>query len=284
MNDSKPTAIERKTGRSSEVDDNPTNAKRKKVQSSSANRFQFSQQPGSRFYSVRMMVGGKRRRFSTGETTIKKAQSKAAAIMADIKSRGFDEATKLHSKRRDEIPDDPTIDEFAELYRVVITTAEAPPSLTTSERYIRCLERVCEGAGVNRVRRLNAAAVEKFKDVYMREALPSPTAGKGAGLQTKKSKKTRDASSVRTTLNGILRNAAAMFSNSLLAGYQIRGLALENPFAGTKLKRITIKAHAPFPRELIESIWKPFQNIDRPAARHARDAPARNGRRMAEMN
>ena len=104
--------------------------------------------------------GGKRRRFSTGETGIKKAQSKAAAIMADIKNRGFDEATKLHSKRRDEIPDDPTIDQFAELYRVVIATAEAPPS-RTSERYIRCLERVCEGAGVTRVCRLNATAVER---------------------------------------------------------------------------------------------------------------------------
>jgi hypothetical protein len=38
---------------------------------------------------------------------------------------------------------DSTIDEFAELYRFVIAAAEAPSSLTTSERYIQCLERVC---------------------------------------------------------------------------------------------------------------------------------------------
>jgi integrase len=90
----------------------------------------------------------------------------------------------------------------------------------------------------------------------MREALPVATGGKGAALKAKKSARKREASSVRTTLNGILRNAAAMFSKSLLTGYQLRGLTLENPFAGTKLKRIPIKAHAPFPRELIESIWK----------------------------
>ena len=256
MKERKPQASERAIGRSSATGDNSSNAKRNKVQSSNANKFQFFKQPGSRYLSVRMMVGGKRRRFSTGETSIKKAQSKAAAIMADIKSRGFEEATKLHSKRRDEIPDDPTIDEFADLYRIVITTAEAPPSRTTSERYIRCLERVCEGAGVTRVRRLNPSGVEKFKDAYLREALPNEAVGKEAGSRAKKSKRKRDSSSARTTLNGILRNAASMFSKSLLAGYQLRGLTLDNPFAGTKLKRISIKAHAPFPRELIENIWK----------------------------
>lgn len=256
MNDDELPPIKNGSGRSSAGDGTLSSAKRKKIQSSGANRFRFFLEPGSRFLSVRMRIGGKRRRFSTGETSIKKAQSKAAAIMADIKSRGFEEATKLHSKRRDEIPVDPTIDEFASLYRVVIATADAPPNRTTSERYIRCLERVCEGAGVTRVRRLNAAAVEKFKDAYLRKSLPAETGGKSAGARAGKSTRKREASGVRTTLNGILRQAAAMFSQSLMAGYLLRGLDLENPFAGTKLKRIAIKAHAPFPRELIENIWK----------------------------
>lgn len=47
-----------------------------------------------------------------------------------------------------------------------------------------------------------------------------------------------------------------MFSKSLLAAYQLRNLTLENPFEGTKLKRIPIKAHSPFPKDLIERIWK----------------------------
>jgi hypothetical protein len=138
----------------------------------------------------------------------------------------------------------------------VITTADSPPSKVTSERYVRCLERVCEGAGVKRIRRLNAAAVERFKDSYILSALPEESPRSKVKTRTKKATRVRDASGVRTTLNGILRNAAAMFSKSLLAAYQLRNLTLENPFEGTKLKRIPIKAHSPFPKDLIERIWK----------------------------
>jgi hypothetical protein len=67
-------------------------------------------------------LDGQRRWFSTGETSLKAAQSKAAAIMAGMRSPGFDAAIKLHSKRRDGIPEDPTIDEFAKLHRLVMTT------------------------------------------------------------------------------------------------------------------------------------------------------------------
>ena len=228
----------------------------RKSQSSRANQFCFFRQPRSRFYSVRLTVDGQRRRFSTGETSLKAAQSKAAAIMADIKSQGFEAAIKLHSKRRDEIPDDPTVDDFAKLYRLVITTADSPPSKVSSERYVRCLERVCEGAGVKRIRRLDSAAVERFKDAYIRSALPDESTRPKRKSPAKKTTRVRDAAGVRTTLNGILRNAAAMFSKSLLAAYELRDLTLENPFAGTKLKRIPIKAHSPFPKDLIERIWQ----------------------------
>lgn len=229
---------------------------KRKVQSSRANLFHFFQQPGSRYYSVRFMVDGQRRRFSTGETNLKSAHSKAAAIMADIKSRGLETATKLHGKRRDEVPVDPTVQEFCKLYRTAIITADSPPSKETSERYIRCLVRVCEAAGVKRIRRLDAAAVERFKDVYIRAALPEETSEGGKKVRVKKPARVRSSASVRTTLNGILRNAAAMFSKNLIAAYHLRGLTLENPFSGTKLKRIPIKAHSPFPRDLIDRIWQ----------------------------
>ncbi|WP_035600644.1 hypothetical protein [Haloferula sp. BvORR071] len=228
---------------------------KRKTQSSRANQFHFFQQPGSRFYSVRLMVDGQRRRFSTGETTLKAAHSKAAAIMADIKSRGFDAAIKLHGKRRDEIPADPTVEEFCKLYREAIITADSPPSKVTSERYIRSLMRVCSGSGITRIRRLDASSVERFKDVYLRAALPTETPTATKKPRAKKKPRPRDAASVRTTLNGILRNAASIFSPSLLASYRIRGLVLDNPFSGTKMKRVPIKAHSPFPRELIDLIW-----------------------------
>ena len=227
----------------------------RKEQSSAANRFRFFKQPGSRFFSVRVMVGGRRRRFSTGETSAKKAQTKAATIMADIKSRGFDEAIKFHSKRRDELPFDPTVGEFTELYKKVSVTLDSPPSTASSSRYLRCLERICEGANVTKIGRLDAAAVEQFKDFYIHNALGAKSSKKG-GTKSKVPKKPRDESSVRTTLNGILRNAAALFSKRLLKTYELRGLKLENPFDGSQLKRVPIKAHSPFPRDLIERIWK----------------------------
>lgn len=261
--------------------------KGQKLQSSKANRFAFFKQPGSSYYSVRLMVEGRRRRFSTGESGLKAARSKAAAIMADIKSRGFDEAIKLHSLRRDEVPMDPTFDQFAEIYRKVIVTMDTPPSTTSSERYLRSLERVCLGAGVTRIRKLNAAAVEKFKDAFIRKALPADKAVAKTGSPKKRTlakapeKPPRDPSSVRTTLNGILRNAAAVFSNQLLAAYDLRGLKLENPFIGSKFRRVEIKAHSPFSLELIEKIW-----TSAPALRDGDpDAPAPAtgvGRRAAE--
>lgn len=76
----------------------------KKEQSTGANIFKLEKQKGSKYYSMRIMLRGKRRRFSTGKSSVKEAKLKARIIMADIQSRGFDAAIKVHSKRRDEIP------------------------------------------------------------------------------------------------------------------------------------------------------------------------------------
>lgn len=229
-----------------------------KTQSSRANQFHLFQQPGSRFYSVRLMVDGRRRRFSTGETKERAAKSKAIAIMADIRSQGFEAAIKLHSKRRDEIPEDPTIHEFCEVYRTVISTADSPPARVTVERYVRCLQRICEESKVGRIRKLDSAAVERFKEKFIGRALPPQETGKPKKRSEKSGspKKARDPNSVRTTLNGIIRNAAALFSQSAMAAYRVRGLDLENPFAGMKMKRVNIKSHTPFPRDLLDTIWK----------------------------
>jgi len=65
---------------------------RTKTQSSGRNEFALFKQPRSPYFSIRVMVRGERRKFSTGESTIAAARRKATAIMADIKSRGLDEA------------------------------------------------------------------------------------------------------------------------------------------------------------------------------------------------
>lgn len=81
-------------------------------------------QPKSPFFNLRVMVKGKRRQFSTGESTKAKATDKARAILADLKSRGLTEAIVLHSRRADETPVDPTIEQFASLYEEVIACAD----------------------------------------------------------------------------------------------------------------------------------------------------------------
>ncbi len=174
--------------------------------------------------------------------------------MADIKSRGFDAAVQFHGKRRDQIPSDPTIAEFCEIYRSCVLLSDTPPSSITSELYMRSLKRICETASVKRIRNLDHLSIEKFKEIYLREACPAvrtPTTSAPRGAKNTP----RDPSSVRTTLNGILRNAGAMFSKALIQSYAAKGLVLVNPIAGTKVKKVGIKAHSPFPKEVIDRIW-----------------------------
>ena len=257
-----------------------------KTQSSRANQFHFFKQPGSKYYSVRLMVDGRRRRFTTGETTQPKAKSKAIAIMADIKSRGFEAAIRLHGNRRDEIPDDLTIDEFCEIYRKVISTADSPPAAVTVERYVRCLKRICEQTKVGRIRALESAAVERFKEKFIHSALP-PQGNDVPKKRASKSippKKTRDANRVRTTLNGVIRIAAALFSQSAMAAYRNRGLDLQNPFAGTKMKRVTIKSHTPFPRELLDAIWKNSSELRDGDPKAEKCDPSKGRRSAAAIN
>lgn len=212
----------------------------KKEQSTGANIFKLEKQEGSEFYSMRIMHRGKRRRFSTGTSSIKAAKQKARLIMADIQSRGFDEAVKIHSKRRDQIPTDPIITEFAELYRAVSVGFDSPPSRPTRERYIRSLARIAEASGVRRISQLDGNKIEIFKGRYLSDGR----------------KKGRKDDSIRTSLNGILRNAAALFSIQALQGYRRHGVQFTNPFSGTQIKRVRLKSYSPLPRDLVACIWK----------------------------
>lgn len=235
----------------------------KKEQSTGANIFKLEKQKGSKYYSMRIMLQGKRRRFSTGKSSIMDAKQKARVIMADIQSRGFEEAVKIHSKRRDEIPSDPTIVEFVDLYRAVSVGFDSPPSRPTRERYIRSLERVAESARVKRVSQLDENKVEIFKNKYV--------------TQGRKAKRKDD--SVRTTLNGILRNAAALFSAQALQGYRRNGLTLGNPFTGRQIKGVRLKSYSPLPRDLVANIWKSavlLRDGDEEADPPEEDLPARD--------
>ena len=228
--------------------------KKSKFQSARANQFHLFLQPRSKFYSVRLMVDGKRRRFTTGESSWKQARAKAVAIMADIKSRGFEEAVRLHSKHREEVPADPTLEEFISIYRETAKVMDSMPTPASMARYVRCLERVCSLCGVRRILKLDSEAVERFKARYLQENLASGQSAKGGGRR--RSKPARDDASVKTTLNAILRNAAAVFSKPLVAAYRLRGLALDNPFAAAKIRKVAIKTYSPLGRKVVDEIWR----------------------------
>jgi integrase len=196
-------------------------------------------QEKSPFYNMRVMVKGKRRQFSTGESTKATAADKARAILADLKSRGLTETIALHSRRADEVPSDPTFDEFGKLYQDVVAGAEAPPSVQTRARYIKSIKQIATALRISRVRALTPEKIKQFIADYQAEG----------------SEACRSATSVKISLNSILRNSAALFSKVALAGYADRGLKIVNPFAGLKLRRVEIRGFTPLRPEVLQTIW-----------------------------
>jgi integrase len=196
-------------------------------------------QAKSPFYNLRVMVKGQRRQFSTGESTKAKATDKARIILADLKSRGLGEAITLHSRRVDETPADPTLDEFAKLYQKVMAYADYPPSIHTQARYIKTLKFIGNVSRLNRIRSLTPAKIKTFIASYQEMRLQEH----------------RTPDSVKVSLNSILRNAAALFSKSALAGYADHGLVITNPFKGLKLRRVAIKGFSPLKPEILQTIW-----------------------------
>jgi integrase len=186
------------------------------------------------------MWQGQRRKFSTGETALSSARRKAAVIMADIRSRGFDEAKNIHSRRDDERPANPTIEEFADLYREAMSKTENAPSKPTVEYYVRCLKTVCSKCGVTRLNDFARADVDLFVKNYQKKAL-------AAG---------RNPESVKTSINSYLRNAAAMFSMNALEGYARMGLHVKNPFVGARLRRVRIKGYSPLSPARLDNLWE----------------------------
>ncbi len=165
---------------------------------------------------------------------------KAASILADLKSRGLIETIALHSRRVDEVPADPTIEEFSKLYKKVMAATEYPPSHQTQARYIKSLTFIAKALRINRVRTLTPLKIKTFISDYQADAV----------------KDGRPAGSVKTSLNSLLRNSAALFSKAARAGYKDHGLQLANTFVGLKLRRVEIKGYSPLKSDILQTIWR----------------------------
>jgi integrase len=185
------------------------------------------------------MVKGKRRQFSTGEVAVAKATDKARAILADLKARGLSEAIALHSRRLDELPADPSIEEFSDLYRKTVARTEFPPARQTQERYLKDFSIIAAALRVSRLRSITPDKIKCFISDYQADALAQG----------------REAASVKVSLNSILRNASALFSKAALVGFAERGLTIANPFAGLKIRRVNIPGFTPLKPEVLRTIW-----------------------------
>lgn len=143
----------------------------RKVQSAGNHDFNFFRKPRSPYLHVRVMVDGKRRQFSTQQRTQKGAQSKAIAILADIRSRGFEEAISLHGKKKEPeaVESDPTLDALADSYESNLSFFDTPPSPKSAHYYANMLKRIGKLAGVSRVSELTPDAIRKAKSTYLKK-------------------------------------------------------------------------------------------------------------------
>lgn len=212
---------------------------RKKKQSTGSNSFRLFKQKGSQYYYVEIMHAGRRRKFSTGKSAKREAETKARNIVADLKSRGWEETIELHSKKRESIPNDPTIEEFCDMYELAHSGFDKQLRKQTTARYIRELKRICKKTRVKRLSALKGDKIKAFKQIYLKEA-----------LQEKK-----DHDSARRTLNAILRNASAMFSRQALSAYRDQGVSVGNPFEDSKPVGVKLKSYTPLPEAILTKIW-----------------------------
>lgn len=211
-----------------------------KEQSTSSNKFGLFKQGSSPVYYIRIMHKGRRRKFSTERTRKSDAEAKARVIMADIRSRGWDDAIQIHGLRKEAGTNDPTIDEFTTLYQKVAKSFDKDLRGPTTQRYIRELKRICSKTGVKKISALTPEKIKQFKSCYLEDAL----------------KKNRASAQAKRTLNGILRNAGALFSKHALSAYQEKGLNIENPFEGSIMKGVKLKSYSPLSRKIIDKIWE----------------------------
>jgi hypothetical protein len=203
-------------------------------------------QPLTPYWTMRVMVEGKRRSFSTRESNKRKAELKAKIIMADIQSQGFAEAVRIHSPRKSsaETKDDeltrPTCQKICELYNEANSTWDSAPKSSTIAQYIACFEKIYKHAKALHLDELDDEALEKYAEAYRKKA-----ASQG-----------RDAPSARRTLNSAIRKASSLFSKKALKYYSKRNYTIANPFDSFSPKKEKKASYKPLKRKIVNKIWK----------------------------
>ena len=211
-----------------------------KLQSTGRNDFRLFHVEGSPYLQVRFMVNGKRRQFSTGAKSPRAAAAKARVILADILSQGFNQTVSLHSRKKDVLGPNPTIEELADKFSILARTFDPAPGDASIRAYVGSFKLMARFAGAKRLSALTAAGIEAGKRAYLANA-----ASKG-----------RNPESAKITLATVLRNASALFSKQALSAYRHEGLEFANPFEFSKVRGTKIKPYTPLERDLLADIWR----------------------------
>jgi integrase len=189
-------------------------------------------------WQIRLQEGGRAVWFNLGTRNVEVAARKAREIYLDSLAHGL-KAAEAHFKRPAP-PPSPTVEEFIAIYNEILKSVDAPPIHRTAYRYCLDLSRICRMVRVQRIRDLTAEKIKEFKILYLEH-------GRRRG---------RSEDSIKVSMSTILRNAAAIFSRQLLQAYQDRGLSLNNPFVGQRLRRISIKPYEPLGCDVIDRLWR----------------------------
>lgn len=219
---------------------------KKSQQSPGNHKYRLYQQARSPYWFVRLTGDGKRRAFSTRETVKKRAENKAKVIMADIQSRGFDEAVKIHcavntpKERTATELLNPDCSSIGPLYKELCKKWDTAPSSITVARYIRNFESIYTHAKAKHISDLTEASIEDFRTKYLRKA-------KRAGREDRSSK---------LSVNSIIRNSAALFSTKALREYKRQGYTITNPFVDIEAQRILKSSYTPLDRSVVDLLWQ----------------------------
>jgi integrase len=190
-------------------------------------------------WQVRLFFEGREDWFNLGTTNRAAASIKARDIWLHLRAHGW-ESTLARFKPRGPAKQTLTDSEFADLYREAIKRVEYPPSPQTAARYLKSLDFICRRVRVNRITELTPDKIKKFVGDYLEDGRAE----------------SRHPESIKVSCNAMLRNTAAIFSRQMLGEYLSRGLSLENPFTGQKLRRIKLKSYSPMNRDMLDAIWQ----------------------------
>lgn len=191
-------------------------------------------------WQVRIAHLGRREWFNLETSNKGDAAVKAKEIFVSLVAHGWENTLAKFKPGMVIAKGDMTVDEFSDFFRQAVDRVEDPPSKPTLERYITSLAFICQRVGVAHISALTPERVKQFRGEYLADAR----------------REKRQDKSAKVSCNAMMRNAAAVFSEKMLAQYHVMGLQVSNPFVGQKVLGVKLKPYSALRPEMLDAIWR----------------------------